>query len=165
MIVSLTGISSNSLLDALVFDLDIARVANELSENEASENPNSENVVDFWSVDFCRGVCVCFFIVFNSMFFLLFFFLKKIIKKTNKKVKIRTEGVIIDAKIIGVENVVDDTLAVDINVVGTVVDGMMYWALVLNLSKFRLKIYKHFYVSYDLFKFKKNKWNSSVKTW
>ena len=60
------------------------------------------------------------------MFFLLFFFLKKIIKKTNKKVKIRTEGVIIDAKIIGVENVVDDTLAVDINVVGTVVDGMMY---------------------------------------
>jgi hypothetical protein len=47
LIVSLTGISSNSLLDALVFDLDIARVANELSENEVSENPNSENVVDF----------------------------------------------------------------------------------------------------------------------
>ena len=60
------------------------------------------------------------------MFFLLFFFFKKIIKKNNKKVKIRTEGVIIDAAIIVVENVVDDTLAVDINVVGTVVDGMMY---------------------------------------
>jgi hypothetical protein len=54
-----------------------------------------------------------------------------------------------------VENVVDDTLVVDINVVGTVVDGKMYWTLVRNLWKLRLKIYKHFYVSYDLFKFKR----------